>query len=151
MSFFDLLLFILFIQVLHFFGTWKLYQSAGRHWWEAAIPVYNAIVLFKIINRPWWWVFLLFVPIVNLIMFPVIWVETARSFGKNTTTDTILQILTLGLYTYYINYFTSHTYIKDRSLKAKSKSGDFVGSILFAIVAATIVHTYIMQPFTIPT
>jgi signal peptidase I len=50
MSFLDLLLFILFIQVLHFLGTWKLYQSAGRHWWEAAIPVYNAIVLFKIIN-----------------------------------------------------------------------------------------------------
>ena len=151
MSFLDLLIFILFIQVLHFLGTWKLYQSAGRHWWEAAIPVYNAIVLFKIINRPWWWVFLLFIPIVNLIMFPVIWVEIARSFGKNKTADTILQVLTLGFYTYYINYFTPHTYIKDRSLKARSKSGDFISAILFAVVAATIVHTYIMQPFTIPT
>lgn len=151
MTFTDILLFIIFIQVVHFFGTWKLYQSAGRKWWEAAIPIYNAIILFKIINRPWWWVFLIFIPIVNLIMFPVIWVEIARSFGKNTTRDTILELLTLGLYTYYLNYFTEHKYIEDRSLKAKSKSGDFVSSILFAVVAATIVHTYIMQPFTIPT
>lgn len=151
MSFSDILLFIIIVKVVHFFGTWKLYQSAGRKWWEAAIPIYNAIILFKIINRPWWWVFLMFIPIVNLIMFPVIWVETARSFGKNSTTDTILELVTFGFYTYYINYFTEHTYVENRSLKAKSKAGDFVSSILFAVVAATIVHTYIMQPFTIPT
>jgi hypothetical protein len=24
-----------------------------------------------------------FIPIINLIMFPVIWIETLRSFGKN--------------------------------------------------------------------
>merc|ERR1712062_765411 len=31
------------------------------------------------------------------------------------------------------------------------KFGESVNSILFAIVAATLVHTYVMQPFTIPT
>ncbi|RNL75218.1 signal peptidase I, partial [Sinomicrobium pectinilyticum] len=75
-----------------------------RKAWEALVPVYNAVILMKIINRPWWWVILLFIPIINLIMFPVIWVETARSFGRNSTTDTWLAILTLGLYIYYINY-----------------------------------------------
>lgn len=144
-------LFFLLIQVIHFLGTWKLYQKAGRQAWEAAIPVYNAVVLMKIINRPWWFVILLFVPIVNLIMFPVIWVETLRSFGKNTTIDTVLGVLTLGLYIYYINYTQDVTHIKDRSLKPKSKSGDWVSAILFAVVVATIVHTYFIQPFTIPT
>jgi signal peptidase I len=33
-------------------GTWKLYEAAGRKRWEAGIPVYNAIVLMKIIGRP---------------------------------------------------------------------------------------------------
>src|SRR5690606_17531379 len=91
-------LFFLFLQLLHFAGTWKLYRKAGRKAWEALVPVYNAVILMKIINRPWWWVILLFIPIINLIMFPVIWVETARSFGRNSTTDTWLAILTLGLY-----------------------------------------------------
>lgn len=144
-------IFFLAVQVIHFLGTWKLYVKAGRQAWEAAIPVYNAIVLMKIINRPSWWTILLFIPIINLIMFPVLWVETCRSFGKNSSTDTALAVLSLGFYIYYINYTQDVTHIKDRSLKPKSSSGEWVSSILFAVVAATLVHTYFMQPYVIPT
>ena len=100
------LLFFLIVQVIHFLGTWKLYIKAGRNAWEAAIPVYNAVILMKIINRPkeWYWVILLFIPIVQLIVFPVIWVETIRSFGRTSRTETILVIVTLGFYIYYVNY-----------------------------------------------
>jgi signal peptidase I len=145
------LIFILIVQIIHFAGTWRLYEAAGRKRWEAAVPVYNAIVLMKIINRPTWWTILLFVPIVNLVMFPVVWVETLRSFGKNSTTDTLLGIFTGGLYLYYVNYTQELNYVPDRSTVANSKTGDTISSILFAVIVATIVHTYIMQPFTIPT
>ena len=145
------LIFFLIIQVLHGLATWKLYVKAGRQAWEAFVPVYNAVVLMKIINRPWWWTILLFVPIVNLIMFPVIWVEIARSFGKNTYKDTFIAIITLGFYSFYLNYVEDVKYVEDRDLHPKSSSGDWVSSILFAIVAATIVHTYFMQPYVIPT
>tara|TARA_R110002072_G_scaffold1587_1_gene13224 strand:+ start:17901 stop:19526 length:1626 start_codon:yes stop_codon:yes gene_type:complete len=151
MSWTGWLLFILIVQVIHFLGTWKMYIATGRKAWEAAVPVYNSIILMKIINRPWWWTILLFIPIVNLIMFPVVWVETLRSFGKNSTTDTILGVVTFGLYIYYVNYTQKLTHIKDRSLRPRSASGEWISSILFAVVAATIVHTYFMQPFTIPT
>ena len=144
-------IFILIIQIVHGLGTWKLYVKAGRKAWEAFVPIYNAVILMKIINRPWWWTILLFLPIVNLIMFPVVWVETARSFGRNSSTDTILSVVTLGLYIYYINYALDVEYIKDRSLHPRTALGDWVSSILFAIVAATIVHTYFIQPYTIPT
>lgn len=151
MSVNQLLLFLLIIQVVHFFGTWKLYIKAGRKSWEAALPVYNAIVLMKIINRPTWWTILLFIPVINLILFPVIWVETLRSFGKNSTKDTLLGIVTFGLYIYVINYSNEVQYIQDRSIVATTKTGDTVSSILFAIVVATLVHTYAIQPFQIPT
>ncbi len=143
--------FFLIVQLIHGLGTWKLYEKAGRKSWEAFIPVYNSIVLMKIINRPTWWTFLLFLPVINLIMFPVIWVETLRSFGKNSTTDTILGIATFGLYIYYVNYTQNATYIKDRNTIATTKTGDTVSSLLFAIVVATFVHTYFIQPFVIPT
>ena len=145
------IIFILLIQVIHFLGTWKLYVKAGRKAWEAAVPIYNAIVLMQIINRPKWWVVLLFIPIINLLMFPVIWVETIRSFGKNSLADTWLVILTLGFYIYYVNYALDVTYIEDRSLHPKTALGEWVSSIIFAIVAATLVHTYFMQPYVIPT
>ncbi|KJD33730.1 signal peptidase I [Tamlana sedimentorum] len=143
-------IFFLIIQVIHGLGTWKLYIKAGKQAWEAFVPVYNAVILMKIINRPWWWTILLFLPIVNLIMFIVVWVETARSFGKNTHLDTALAVLTLGFYNYYLNYVADVSYIENRSLQPKSGSGEWTSSILFAIVAATIVHTYFIQPFTIP-
>ncbi|GAA4106386.1 signal peptidase I [Aquimarina addita] len=144
-------IFFIVVQVLHFLGTWKLYVKAGRKAWEAAVPVYNAVILMKIINRSWWWVILLFIPVINVIMLPIIWVETIRSFGKNTTTDTVLVIATLGFYIFYINYMVDVTYIEDRSLKPRTAAGEWTSSILFAVVAATIVHTYFMQPYTIPT
>lgn len=144
-------LFFLLVQVIHFLGTWKLYVKAGRKSWEAIVPVYNAIVLMGIINRPKWWVILLFIPIVNLIMFPVVWVEILRSFGKNKAIDTVLGVVTLGLYIFYINYATDAKYVENRSTKAESNSGETVSSILFAVVVATIIHTYVIQPYTIPT
>ncbi|TDN80375.1 signal peptidase I [Salegentibacter sp. 24] len=150
MTFFQWFLLFLVIQIIHFLGTYKLYRKAGRHSWEATIPIYNAIVLMKIINRPWWWTILFFIPVVNLIMFPVIWVETVRSFGKHSVLDTWLAILTFGFYIYYLNYFLNVSYIKDRSLKPRTSVGEWVSSILFAIIAATIVHTYFIQPYTIP-
>ncbi|MFV8373969.1 signal peptidase I [Flavobacterium sp. LB1P62] len=143
--------FFLIMQVVHFLGTWKLYESAGRKRWEAAIPVYNAIVLMKIIGRPTWWTVLLFIPIINLIMFPVIWVETLRSFGKKSSLDTFLGIVTFGFYIYYVNYTQKLDYISDRSLQPENKTADTISSLLFAVIVATVVHTYFIQPYTIPT
>jgi len=143
--------FFLIVQVIHFLGTWKLYEAAGRKRWEAAIPVYNSIVLMKIIGRPTWWTLLLFIPIINLIMFPVIWVETLRSFGKRSSLDTFLGIATLGLYIYYVNYTQPLNYVADRKLNDENQAASTVSSLLFAIIVATLVHTYVVQPFTIPT
>ena len=146
-------LFLLFVivQCIYFIGTFKLYVKAGRKAWEALIPIYNTILLMQIINRPKWWLFLLLIPIINLIILPVIWVETLRSFGKNTATDTFKVILSLGFYILYLNYNTNKLiYIKDRDLKPKGTLGETISSLLFAVIVATIVHTYIIQPFTIP-
>lgn len=145
------ILFILIVQLIHFLGTWKLYVKAGRKAWEAAIPIYNGIVLMQIINRPKWWVLLLFIPIINLLMFPVIWVETIRSFGQNKLWQTWAVILSLGFYIYVVNYTMDVEHIADRDLKPSTGLGEWVSSIVFAIVAATFVHTYFIQPYVIPT
>lgn len=145
------LIFIFLVQVIHGIGTWKLYVKADRKAWEAFVPVYNGIVLMQIINRPKWWVLLLFIPVINLFMFPIIWIETLRTFGKKSTLDMILGVVTLGLYIVYVNYTQETTYHANRDLTAPNKTMDTLGSLSFAIVVATIVHTYFIQPYTIPT
>ena len=145
------ILFFFALQGVHFLGTWKLYKAAGFQAWQAAVPIYNAFILMKIIKRPAWWVILLFIPTINLILFGVIWVETLRSFGKNSAKDTALVLLTFGLYIYKVNYSANPEHQPDRSLRPKTGFGETVSSILFAVVAATLVHNYFIQPYIIPT
>ena len=145
------IVFLIILNVIHALGTWKIYKVAGKKVWHAFIPLYNIIVLLKIINRPWWWIFLIFVPVINVIIIPVIWVEISRSFGKNSFLDTCLCLITIGGYNYYLNYFDKLNYIENRSVKPKTSSGEWISSIIFAIIAATFVHTYFIQPYTIPT
>jgi signal peptidase I len=145
------LVFILIMQIIHGLSIWKLYVKAGRKPVESFIPIYNLVILMKIINRPRWWFFLLFIPIINLIMIPVVWVQTIRSFGKRSRLDTALVLLTLGFYITFLNYTSEKlTYIENRDLQPKTKTEDTVSSLLFAIIVATLVHTYIIQPYTIP-
>ena len=72
MTFQELLVYFLIFQAINFIGTWKLYIKAGFKSWEALIPIYNLIILMKIIKRPVWWVILLFIPTINLIMLIII-------------------------------------------------------------------------------
>ena len=148
MTIFEWFIFFLAVQVIHYLGTWKLYEKARRKGWEAAIPVYNAIVLMKIINRPKWWTILLFIPIINIILLGAIWVEIVKAFGKKSDKDAVLAIVTLGFYIYYLNYIDKDIrYIPNKNEKFKD---NFFSSIVFAVVVATFVHTYFIQPFTIP-
>ena len=151
MTTFQWFLFFLIVQLIHFLGTFQLYKKAGRKSWEAIIPVYNAIVLMQIIRRPKWWVILLFIPIINLMMFPVVWVETLRSFGKNSSKDTLLGIATLGFYLFLINFDPKIVYNQDRDLSPKTWFGEWINALLFAVIAATLVHNYFIQPYIIPT
>ena len=150
MTIFEWLLFFFILQVVHFLGTWKLYKIAGFKTWLAIIPVYNAIVLMRIIKRPKWWVILLFIPTINLILVAVIWVETIRSFGKNTFKDTFIVLLTLGFYIYLINYSDKTVYVANRSLRPRTGFGETLSSIIWAVVLATIFHNYLIQPYIIP-
>ena len=151
MTIFEWLLFFFILQVVHFLGTWKLYKISGFKTWHAIIPVYNAIILMRIIKRPKWWVILLFIPTINLILFAVIWVETIRSFGKNTIKDTFLVLLTFGFYIYLINYSDKTVYVANRSLRPRTGFGETLSSIIWAVVLATIFHNYFIQPYIIPT
>ena len=47
----------------------------------AFIPIWNLLVLLKIVGRPWWWLLLYLIPIVGLIVAIVVCYDLAKSFG----------------------------------------------------------------------
>ncbi|WP_302162962.1 DUF5684 domain-containing protein [uncultured Fusobacterium sp.] len=71
------------LYVLLIIGMWRIFEKAGVAGWKSLIPFYNIYVLItKIINKPWWWFILIFIPGVNVIVAFLINIALARAFGK---------------------------------------------------------------------
>jgi hypothetical protein len=82
-SFLIILLYIAAV-VFYLYCTWKIYEKAGKPGWASLIPIYNTIVSLEIIGRPWWWLFLLMIPLVDIVVGIIIVFELAKVFGKGT-------------------------------------------------------------------
>ena len=146
------LIFFLAVQLVHGLGTFKLYQKAGQASYKAFIPVYNLIVALSFLERPKWWTILFFLPIINLILFPVLWIDLLYAFKKKPKSIEMLWvILSLGLYLVPLNYSSSTEFQTNRQKPEQTKTGEWLSSLTFAVVAATLVHTYFLQPYAIPT
>ena len=77
------LLIELAIVILMIVGLWQVFAKAGKPGWAAIIPIYNLIVLLEICGRPIWWILLLLIPCVNIIVSLIVFIDLAKSFGKD--------------------------------------------------------------------
>jgi len=50
--------------------------------WLAWIPIANIILLLNIAKKPIWWIVLCLIPLVNIIIFVMIWMAVAEARGK---------------------------------------------------------------------
>lgn len=48
----------------------------------AIIPIANIILLLQLGGKPWWWIFLLLIPIVNFVLLIFIWMGIAEKMGR---------------------------------------------------------------------
>ena len=77
-----MMIFYLAVMILMIAALWKVFQKAGKPGWASIIPIYNFIVLMEIIGKPWWWLILMLIPVVNLVF--AIWATNllSLSFGQ---------------------------------------------------------------------
>jgi len=72
------------VAVVYIAAYWTIFTKAGKPGWAAIIPIFNYYVLLRIVGRPAWWLILMLIPFVNLIIFIIIMLDLARSFGRST-------------------------------------------------------------------
>lgn len=60
---------------------WVIFAKAGRPGWAAIIPIYNTLVMLSIVGRPWWWLLLMLVPLLNIIIGIIVLNDLSSSFG----------------------------------------------------------------------
>ena len=70
------------IMILMLVGLWKVFVKAGQPGWGCLIPIYNILVMLRVAGRPWWWLLLMLIPIVNIVILIMINIDIARNFGK---------------------------------------------------------------------
>ena len=76
--------FVLYLAILVFVivALWKVFAKAGQPGWACLIPIFNIYIMTKIAGRPWWWLLLLFIPIVGFVIAIILLIDIAKSFGK---------------------------------------------------------------------
>lgn len=135
------------------YALWKLFIKAGRKGWESLVPFYDIYVMTKITGRPWWWTILFLFPGINLIMFGAILLALAKAFGKYKSSEHWQAIF---LFFYFFPKIAAEKDLKyvprDKQPKPKkSVAREWGEAIIFAIVAATLIKGYIIEPYKIPT
>ena len=75
---------IIYLAILIFqiVALWKVFVKAGQPGWAIIIPIYNIYVLLQIAGKPGWWLLLLFIPVVNIVINALMYIEIANNFGK---------------------------------------------------------------------
>lgn len=141
------------IIAAYLFSFYKLFPLAGRKSWEGLVPFYNLYVWLKVIQKPWWYLILLIFPGVNVLMIAIMSVNTATVFGRREASDVAQAGLLPFYYLPRIALDSSTKYIGpiDRKIHKKTSLLEWRDAILFAVVAASIIRTYFMEAFTIPT
>ncbi len=75
-------LLVICVIVPVFAGMYAVFEKAGIEGWKCLVPVYNALLIQRIIGKPDWWILLLLVPFVNIIIKVIVNIQLAECFGK---------------------------------------------------------------------
>ena len=96
------------IVVLMIVSMWKVFTKAGQPGWAAIVPIYNIVVILKMVGKPLWWLILFLIPIVNFVVAILIAVALAKAFGKGT--GFAIGLILLGIVFFPILAFSDATY-----------------------------------------
>ena len=134
------------------FGLAKLFTKAGAASWKAYIPFYNTWVIQEITGRPKHWVFWQFIPVVGWFITPGILIEFAKVFGRFSFWDHAAASIAGVFYFPYLAYKVDPNFIGPKGVHMHHKAGwrEWVDAGVFAVVAATLIRTFIFEAYTIP-
>jgi signal peptidase I len=140
------------IVFLPSFGFAKLFTKAGAPSWKAYVPFYNTWVMQTLTNRPRHWVFWQFIPVVGWFISPGIFIEFAKVFGRFSFGEHTMASIFAPFYFPWLASKADAKFIGPEAVKKHKKQGwrEWVDAGIFAVVAATLIRTFVFEAYTIP-
>ena len=147
-----LLLFII-ACILVLIGLYGMFKKAGITPWKALIPYYNTWCMVEKMELKKIWFFLQFIPIAG--QFITIWINIkfVEHFGRFGLWHHFLTVFFPFIYFPYLGFSDMERYAGVAVVKNYKKGSirEWIDAAVFAIVAATLIRTFVFEAYTIPT
>ncbi|MEY2596656.1 MAG: signal peptidase [Bacteroidota bacterium] len=134
-------------------GLYGMFKKAEIVAWKALVPFYNTWLMVKKMDLKIYWFLFQLIPIAG--QFVTIWIciKFVEHFGRFHLLHHAATVFVPFLYFPYLGFSKSERYAGIPVVKNYKKSGarEWVDALVFAIVAATIVRTFVFEAYLIPT
>jgi len=101
------------VAVLEIVAIWFVFVKAGEPGWAVLIPIYNYLVMIKIAGKPWWFILLMLIPVVNIVIAVLVLHGISTNFGKDA--GFTIGLIFLGFIFFPILGFDKSQFTGDKS------------------------------------
>ena len=147
--------FLLFLIALlsSLIGLYGMFQKAGIAGWKAFVPFYNTWCMVQKMKLGKIWFFLQFIPVAGFFVIIWILIKFVEHFGRFSVLSHAATVFIPFIYFPYLGFSKNERYAGEAVVKnyKKSAAREWVDAAVFAIVAATLIRTFIFEAYVIPT
>ena len=69
------------ILLIPIISLWVIFSKANEPGWAIIVPIYGALIFLRVAGKPWWWIFLLVIPLINIVIIFLAILGLAQRFG----------------------------------------------------------------------
>ena len=134
-------------------GIYGMFKKAGIAGWKAFIPLYNTWCMVSKMNLNKVWFFFQLIPIAGQFITIWITIKFVEHFGRFGFWHHAATVMLPFIYLPYLGFSKNEKYAGALVVNnyKKSAAREWIDAAFFAIVAATIIRTFVFEAYTIPT
>ena len=134
-------------------GMFGMFKKAGIEGWKALIPFYNTWCIVQKIKLNKWWFFFQLVPIAGQFITIWITIKWVEHFGRFGFLHHAMTVFLPFIYFPHLGFSKNEKFAGELVVNNynKSASREWIDAAAFAIVAATLIRTFVFEAYTIPT
>jgi signal peptidase I len=135
------------------YGLYGLFRKAGVAPWKAWVPYYNTWVMVTLMKKKKVWFYLQFIPIAGQFITLSLTVDFVRLFGRHNLIEHSLTVFLPFAYLPWLGHARNIPFEgPDKAMKhKKSLAREWIDAGVFAVVAATLIRTFVFEAYAIPT
>ncbi len=134
-------------------GLYGMFKKAGIEGWKAFVPFYNTWCMVEKMELPKYWFFLQLIPIAGQFITIWILIKFVEHFGRFGFWHHAAAVFLPFVYLPYLGFSKNEKYAGIPVVKNYKKSGarEWIDAAAFAVVAATLIRTFVFEAYVIPT